>query len=400
MIAIPSIANFGLQSDDALDAFNDELEEGGGIPWCQIVSPPRGRTSSELKKGGYPLGIFITKENAEAVGFQPESPWKETVLVRENKNGEEEEIEGYITDEATFLIIHSSQTEVQKRGDRGYTFMGMAYGKNGLTPEGQLVADRVPDPETDKPPAFCTRYLLVFVGSNGFMQSAPLALSARSAFRATFNNAVGHYKKAMAQAFAADQRSKGKKVTGSGMSEFFLAHCLQTVHLTFFNPPGDRSAYSYPNAYLEPTNKAELVGQSKEIEQDDGHGNKRKVTLLGVDYKNLIIPITSEQGQQIASWFQEYDSFPLPNQGRDQAEEESRQFSGSGHFDVAGIEFDPATQNAVVAFVLADGTVTSCIIPPALSGCLDHPTHTFEVSGILQGGKVVVERVKELDPDF
>lgn len=373
MIAIPGIS-FGQSVD--LTSFEDDLEEGGGIPYCQVVNPRVGLTTNEIKKNPDYYGLIVPKEQAEQVGFTPGKKWKE-LTVTIVAGDDEIEIDCYQTHEPTFLVISRSQLEVQEATEQGWRYIGIGYNKGKKTQFAEMV-----EADTSNPPMFryAVRYLLVFLDEDGTpLQSQPLALTGRGGFGGSFGKEVSSYFQEFDQAYCRATKKRGRL---SDYAQAFVIHS----HAIGFHKGKDTMAYTCIDARLLPVADASKSGEEKEIERRD-----RKVKVTAAPVTALMFPKESETGKQISNWFSEYQDFAKPNRGMD-----DEQSVAPVVFQAVGVIESPqfldnGNVKAMLVYSDDDGSKQQAIIiPPSLAGCLD-VAGDYLIKGIKQGGAVVVE---------
>jgi hypothetical protein len=110
---------------DLLNEFGEQdLASASVIPWIQIVNPPNIKNLAKIGENDW--GLWLSKENAELIGFSAESDpnWRFADL----ENGWENST-GYLSHATRFLVVHQSEMEVQKKSSsgNGWQFVDVAY---------------------------------------------------------------------------------------------------------------------------------------------------------------------------------------------------------------------------------------------------------------------------------
>ena len=377
MINVAGIG-IGAGQEGALDAFSDDLEEGGGVPYCQVVNPKVGMTSKAIEKDPDGYGLIVPIEQAEQVGFKPDENWKEVVSVIVSGD-DENEIPAYLTHNPQFIVVSRSQLEVQSKAEQGWRYVGLGYENGNLTEHGQLVVD-----DTSNPPMYryAVRYLLVFIGADGKpLHDKPLALTGHGGFGGSFGKEVSTYFSEFNQAYAQATKKRGR------LNYFAQAFVLHSQEIGFHkgkNEKGESTmAYTCISGRISPTAKADKAGEKKDVERRD-----RTVTLHAAPVGNLMFPKDSEVGQQIAGWYSEYKDFAKPNKGRDGTESKPEPYEATGEIDPGSLDFQ-ANGNAHARLIVGD-TQQKIVIPPSQAGCLDS-IGQYIIKGLKTGGTVVVE---------
>ena len=101
-----------------------ELEASSRIPYAQVQSPPN-LDVEEIIQENKPYGVYLLKEQADLVGFQPDSNWSEKTIVF-GKGDKKETQTGFLTTTPRFVVLSQSGTEVEKGEwqDNGKTIAG------------------------------------------------------------------------------------------------------------------------------------------------------------------------------------------------------------------------------------------------------------------------------------
>lgn len=260
--------------------------------YCQIVNPPNLKTTSAIKKSTEPYGIFIPKDQANAVELQP-TEWMEEVSV---EFGEDNSVEGFMLNRLRCVIIHRSENiEAEQKTEYGWKYVGPAYVKRQATELKELC-------DKDNNYRMRTRYLLMMVDDeNNPLHEIPLQLGLSSGTGGALGTEVKFLHEEMSKVYKKATGKAGRKLNPKHLSLIVL-----DVKIGFHKSDTERAPFIVPTARRAPA--FEQVGQVKDRQRSGG----RIVKLTGTDYTTLFVEPKTDLGKTILELREIYSDFPNP----------------------------------------------------------------------------------------
>jgi hypothetical protein len=263
-----------------------------------MVNPPnvRGKLLEQLSPEQW--GMWLSAENAELIGFNPEGDpnWKYVDL----ENGWDNST-GYISHATRFLVIHQSEMEVQEKIDGRWRFVDVAY-KYGIMTEA-MERCKASQGNTMRS---VVRTLLILLGKNNQpLHDGVVQMTMRGVFGASFGSQFRAFKAEANKAFFKAAGQAEKRLSDDILNRFFPFSIAIAPPKT-----SDASPSIYVSgraAFIEETTATEVYG--------------RKVNLFAQSFEALYQPKDSELGQKLAQYRAEYSDFPKPRNNQDQTEE-------------------------------------------------------------------------------
>lgn len=267
--------------------------------YCQIVNPPNLKTTSAIKKSNEPYGIFIPKDQANAVELKP-TEWMEEVSV---EFGEDNSVEGYMLNRLRCVIVHRSETiEAEHKTEYGWKYVGPAYVGRQAT-ELKELCDKDRNNYRMR-----TRYLLMMVDDdNNPLHEIPLKLGLSSGTGGALGTEVKFLYEEMSKVY--------KKATGDKaktLNPKHLSLIVMDVKIGFHKSDAERAPFVVPVARRAPA--FEQVGQVKDRKRSGG----RIVKLTGTDYTTLFVEPKTDLGKTILELREIYSDFPNPKVKKDE----------------------------------------------------------------------------------
>ena len=365
--------------------FAEETEEGGSLPYAQIIAPVN-LTESQIRKNKVDVkfGLFVSQEQADAVGFTPDARWE--AYTAEFGTEEVTEVSGYLTTVIDCFILHRSAIEVQQKIDDKWRFVGLGYDRSGITPHGELAKDR-------EDFRLVNRLLIILLGADGQpLHDAPLQLTARGGFGGAFGSAIKDFYREADQAYAKAARASGQKIKGARLNDFAKAHVRFVCELDRV-PKTDTSPYVCVKSRIAVNG---VAGQTKVIKQGD-----REITLTTVTIDQIMVPKNSDLGERIKDWFYENESFGEPNRGMDAPQAtDSQGATTGGSVDAHGFfnwgALNYIEEGATAPFTDESGNQYLALIGPDVQNIIE-VAGTVHVTGTDNGTHLVIESANALN---
>ena len=259
------------------------------LNYCQIVSPPN-QSLEKTAKHKDPWGLFISIEQADAVGFTPNKNWTQTTV--EFNPDKPIAVDGYISRIVSLCFLRRSQIEVEKATDNGWTYLGLAYKKGSITEEGKLGNSDY------KLYRFRTRNIVLIMDyeTKTPLHTLPLSLGFARGVGAGVGAALNDFYR---QTDAALAKAAGVKPT----SYNGLVHALSIFNFVLTPTKNEGKApFIAPSMYLVPP--SEKINGSSVINQGG-----RSVELKTVPLSSLFIDKKSETGETISSFYDCFEYF-------------------------------------------------------------------------------------------
>jgi hypothetical protein len=266
---------------EVFSEFSSEVRQG--LPYAQILNAPN-MQQAQLDKLSPPHGIFISKENAELSGLLTEGFKPHEQAFRDG----DEIVEGFIISHLRFVVLHTTPLVVQSgRQIVGFYF---ANNGNGVSDFGKLV--------TQSPETYHNRswWLIAPLNdANQLISSTPIKLSLRGAVGAAFSQ---ERKKTLQELEVEFFRKAGKPrqtLTARAHSFFVMDWNLSPYKAT------GKAPYEYVSSRL---------GITKTEKDDHRYGagkDARKIKIKPEILDNLLIVPSSQAGQTISSWYEDYE---------------------------------------------------------------------------------------------
>ena len=278
-----------------INDFLNETEASASLPYCQIISPPN--HAPTLKKGGFDMGFFLKKEQAEAAGFKPDENWKPAAPIL---GGEEQD--GYICTHPRFVVISKSDLEIQQQNETGrWSFAGLAF-ENGQPTEWRraFLNDRAAYKQV-------SRHLLLFLGAdNKPLHTSPIQWTAKGGLSGALYQEGKTLIEQVNKCYAHMVRQAGQKFSGQ-LNDFAKAFIVYDFIVGWYKDQDDakQAPYCVPSLIKMPT--LENVGNSIEIDR-----KPRKIIFEGVSLSEVMISRNTEAGKLISEWFATYKEFAQP----------------------------------------------------------------------------------------
>jgi hypothetical protein len=95
--------------DFDFDRYSDNVVQSAALPWVQLITP---------KDKKLPFGLFLKRDCAEAVNFQPSEDWQPFTATFESGETEVED-EGYLTQILRLCVIRQTALEGYGRNQWG-----------------------------------------------------------------------------------------------------------------------------------------------------------------------------------------------------------------------------------------------------------------------------------------
>lgn len=300
-------------NDYAFDDYKDSVQRSTTIPHTQIIAP---------KDKSLPFGFFIPTEKAAAVEFSFSAPgW-----IQHTHDFGETETEGFITvtrttgnkifltDWIRLALVRNTNIQAFAPNEAGKVVArGDYYSKSGgLTEWGQLAEENRGQTGYFR----ATRHLLYFLNeSNQPLHTSPLQFKSKGGFGGSFGSELRYfYQEFDRSSFdgALGQNSRWDAETRAlGVFGFRLGVKQGTL------ANGSKGAwYCHLAERLVPTCKSEAVGKEVVVNRKSGG----EVKLIGVEWRNLMIPKRSEFGLQIRSDFASHEDFGLVTTQKEKTE--------------------------------------------------------------------------------
>jgi len=389
------------QSEDVLSQFDEELEESGSLPYCQLVADI-GKQAAKADKNPLSYGICVNAENAETVSFVPDATWVEGADITIHPQSPATIDKGWVARTVNMVILHYSDLEVQEKRGEGdnsrWSFLGPQYQGRVKTTAGKLYEGH--KDQSDSPYRIVRRLLVLFLDSElKPMHDSPLQLTVKGAFGASLSSEYQHFIDELSKAYCQASKASGGAVKGS--KRFSRSAQSFAIFPVVFGPhipkESDRSSYVCVTERYQPVFGDDKVGQTHEVE-----ANGRKVKLHTADYRNFIVSKGSDLGQIISSMVVEFESFPLPNRGMEAtaapAADEPRTYQGEGTLDLSAMNFQP--DGSLIVTLMTDQGPIPLHLPQSIADTVNTMA-TLTVSGTIpaDGGPVQVSHC-EADEDM
>lgn len=303
---VAPIDDFDFDSSDYQE-FADNLVESTSIPYAQMIRLPN-MAVSMIEKAGLPWGIFVTLDQAEKVNFKPDANWTAQDVTFES-NGKEEIVSGYISHRLHLSVIRFADVEIQEKTATGWQFLDVMF-RDGKQTEAAAKVEH--DKENHRR---ANRSLVLFLGDdNQPLHDAPLQLNFNGAFGASFGSELKEFYKETANVFAKKAAQAGVKIKGSYFDDKTKALALFDGEIAWVKPDSDKAPSFFVKARKAPA--IDQVGVVKTVTRKTKKGKETEVTLTGVPLGQVLLKKSSELAQTIHRYFDEHESFSLPNAGR------------------------------------------------------------------------------------
>lgn len=293
------------QHDDyAFDDYKDNVQRSTTIPHTQIIAP---------KDKNLPFGFFIPTEKAAAVEFSFNAlGWTHHV-----HDFGDTEVEGFITTTRTtgnkifltdwirMVLVRNTNILAFAPNETGIVLaLGDYYSKGGgLTKWGQLVEDHRGQTGYFR----ATRHLLYFLNeSNQPLHTFPLQFKPKGGFGGSFGSELRYFYQEFDRSSFDGALGQNSRWDAETRALGVFAFRLGVRQGTLAN--GSKGAwYCHLIERLVPTCKPEMIGKEIIVNRKSGG----EVKLMGVEWRNLMIPKNSEFGLQIRSDFAAHEDFGL-----------------------------------------------------------------------------------------
>jgi hypothetical protein len=259
------------------------------IPWIQIVNPPNVKNLKKITENDW--GLWLSKENAEAIGFNPDGDpnWKFVDL----ENNWENSV-GYLSHATRFMVVHQSEMEVQEKSASGkaWKFVDVAY-KYGFMTEAM---ERCQESSEMR---FVVRALLILLGKNNEpLHDGVVQFTMRGVLGASFGSQYREFKKEANKLFFAKLNKPEKRLADDVLNRFVFPFSMAIA------PP--KTSEASPSIYV--SGRASLAVEANTAIEVYG----RKVNLFAQSFESLYQGKDSLLGQKLATYRAEYSDFPLP----------------------------------------------------------------------------------------
>jgi Family of unknown function (DUF5895) len=323
-----------LNEEFDFDQFDEDLLESGSIPYCQILNPPKGKKTSELKKRDFPFGFFIPLEQAEEVDFTPDENWVMTEILLSDAE-DAEPTKGYLAKERVrMVVVHRAAKEVQSRADgsKPYRFLDLAWRNNEETQANQLAKVDKSIPSLYR---VVNRTLVFFLGNGkNALHQSPLQVSMKGAFNVGFGIESREIYRAFDKAFLTAAKAKSNAKKGGKLSHKAHSRVILDFSLGCYKSEG-REAFTCIEKVLVPSFDA--IGSVKNADRDG-----RSVECTHVDFRLLSIAPSSPTAELIDQAWNDYGDFDKPNQGRsNESADEGNGQKNTIFFGVGRIDSEP-----------------------------------------------------------
>jgi hypothetical protein len=368
--------------DFDFDRYSDNVIQSAALPWVQLITP---------KDKKLPFGLFLKRDCAEAVNFQPSEDWQPFTATFESGETEVED-EGYLTQILRLCVIRQTALEGYGRNQWGkFEWLGSMYEQGKLTDIGLRVRNGGQDFYQE------TRYLVFFLDrQHQLLQDAPLQLKAKGAFGASFGVELREFQRELSKAFFKAAKAAGKRFTGELNQE---ALSLGIVQAKMSLRRSEQGAYvCYLSDRIVPVFNAENFGKSKPVSRRGG----AEIILHGVNWRDLFIPKNFETGQLLIRAHHDHVAFgqrvkpePFFGVGTIPNPEEALnglQYGSDGSLFIS-FPFNCWAEDRVIQYYCeAFGDTAN-----QLADCLPS-LQKVEITGTCTNGTVRVERIEAVTP--
>lgn len=380
--------------------FEEDLEaiETTSLPHLQMQGVPN-VSSSQLKKLDPDFGWFISKEKAEASGFEPDGNWRAVTIERDGKDddGKAVTIEnpGFISTSPRFCVVMESEIEIQEKVKtqkfpRGiWQHRGLAFESYKPT-KWRAEQQKQRGPEENQWCMVTRRIILLVDQDNNPLHNVPLAFSCRGGWGSNMGVEIKDWREALSAKIIEAMIAQGAKISkNSRLSNKATAYGVCHQSLGWRRTDEAYSPSVTVVGWYIPTHKSEMVG--KERKETKGGKAPYDFSVIGVPFSEAMVSKNSPAGQLIAQWQEDYADFvdPLRNQQQGEPITLRGRFGGNPK---------PTSGGAVECLFNTSTGSTYTVILKEEDALIADVSGDIQLEGFERDGVVSVESAKSLAP--